>query len=71
MCNGVSTWYSPSGRMSIDALASGFTELALGMLRAERAGRPVLSSDVGHPGFEAIAAVVAEKHVGAVRETPS
>jgi hypothetical protein len=69
MCNGVSTWYSPSGRMSIDALALGFTNLALGMLRAARHGKPVRSTDIEHPTFESIVAVVAAKHVGAVRET--
>jgi AcrR family transcriptional regulator len=69
MCNGVSTWYSAAGRMSIDALALGFANLALGMLRAARHGKPLRSTDIEHPTFESIAAVVAEKHVGAVRET--
>jgi AcrR family transcriptional regulator len=69
MCNGVSTWYSPSGRISIDALVSGFTDLALGMLRATRNGKPVHVGDIGQPSFESIGEVVAQKHVGAVRET--
>jgi AcrR family transcriptional regulator len=69
MCSGVSTWFSASGPTSIEALATDYADLALGMVRATRNGRPVRFSDVPEPRIEQVAHVVLNEHIGAVRET--
>ncbi len=37
MCSGVAYWYSPSGRLSLDAISKGFVDMALSLLRADPA----------------------------------
>jgi len=46
MCNGVSRWYSPSGRSSIETVADTFAEFSLAAARARRGGRPVRLADL-------------------------
>jgi AcrR family transcriptional regulator len=69
MCSGVSTWFSVTGPTTLEALAIDFADLALGMVRATRNGRPVRFADVPEPRIEQVARVVLNEHVGAVRET--
>lgn len=47
MCNGVAHWYSLEGALSVDSLADAFADLALGMVRANRSGRPLRVADLG------------------------
>jgi AcrR family transcriptional regulator len=35
MCSGVAYWYSPNGRLSLDAIAKAFVEMALSLLSSE------------------------------------
>lgn len=47
MCSGVAYWYSPNGRLALDAICKGFVEMALNLLDAAPAPgvrRPDLSS---------------------------
>lgn len=69
MCSGVSAWYAPSGPISVEQLADQFADLALGIVRARRDGVPVRASDPDLPRVAEVARLVAEEHVGAVRET--
>jgi hypothetical protein len=41
MCSGVAYWYSPNGRLSLDAISKAFVEMSLNLLGVEPAGRPV------------------------------
>jgi len=69
MCSGVSAWYQPSGPMGVEDLADRFADLALGMVRAKRGGKALRGADAALPKVADVARVVAEEHVGAVRET--
>lgn len=44
MCSGVAYWYSPNGRLSLDAISKGFVEMALGLLGVDRAAH----TNAGH-----------------------
>jgi AcrR family transcriptional regulator len=69
MCSGVSAWYQPSGPLGVEDLAAQFSDLALAMVRASRDGAPVRASDPALPSVEQVARLVAEAHIGAVKET--
>lgn len=69
MCSGVSNWYSPSGPIAIEDLARNFADMALGTVQATAAGKPLRRKDLVRPVFDEVVRVVAEEHVGAVRET--
>jgi AcrR family transcriptional regulator len=42
----ISQWYAPSGRLALDAVGALQADLALGMVRARRDGRPVRRADL-------------------------
>lgn len=69
MCSGVSNWYSPSGPAAIEDLARNFADMALGTVRAGAGAKPCRWMDLAQPVFDEVVRVVAEEHVGAVRET--
>jgi AcrR family transcriptional regulator len=46
MCNGVARWFSRKGPLSPAELADAFTDLALGMARAESDQRPLRRTDI-------------------------
>jgi len=68
MCSGVANWFSPAGPAPIEDLAKRFADLALGMVRVSD-GPTYGNGALAKPAFEDIVRVVAEEHVGAVRET--
>src|ERR1700734_748096 len=46
MCNGVARWFSRKGPLSPAELGDAFTDLALGMARAESDQRPLRRTDI-------------------------
>lgn len=46
MCNGVSRWYSPSGRLPIEIVADNFAEFSLAASRARRGTRHLRLADL-------------------------
>ena len=64
MCNGVATWYSPGGRLPVQAVAREFADLALGAVRARRGGRGLRISNVERPDLAAVHAAVQQIHAG-------
>jgi AcrR family transcriptional regulator len=64
MCNGVNRWFSPSGPVPADKVADHFAELALALVRATRAGRPVRVAELGLPPIEHYATIVGKTYEG-------
>lgn len=52
LCNGVSHWYDPAGRLGLLDVCTAHADLALAMVRAQRGGRPVRAEGLmlEHPG---------------------
>ncbi len=62
MCNGISRWYRPDGRASVEEIADSFAEIALGAVRATREEAPLLVADLNAPP--------SAQYVQMVRESP-
>jgi AcrR family transcriptional regulator len=67
MCNGVVTWYRPGGPLPLSQIADDFAELALAMVRAQRAGRPLRLADLGMPPVGRYEEIVGEQYQGMLR----
>lgn len=56
MCNGVARWFSPQGRLSLEAVADHFADMALAMLNSRRSRAAELvttaSLDMRPPNYE-------------------
>lgn len=62
MCNGISRWYRPDGRASVEEIADSFADTALGAVRATRDGRPLRVAGLNAPP--------SAQYVRMVRESP-
>ncbi len=65
MCS-VSTWYQPTGPLTIQGLVEHFGDLVFGTVRAARKGKPIRFTDLASPDFDAVLAIVERHHQGAV-----
>jgi AcrR family transcriptional regulator len=68
MCNGVNRWYSEKGPTDAGAVADSFADLALAMVQASAAGRPLRLRDLGLPPAAHYTAIVAEVYAGVVED---
>jgi AcrR family transcriptional regulator len=66
MCNSVNRWYS-SGPVSVEGVADQFADLALGLVRASRGGKPLHVGELSLPPAEEYTAMVASVYEGGVR----
>lgn len=64
MCNGVSVWYSPAGRLDVVALAGLFGDLVVAATRASRDGVPLKIADLHAPRLEDVQQIVHDTHAG-------
>ena len=64
MCNSVNRWFSPTGRLPAERVADHFAELALALVRATRARRPVRVADLRLPPVEHYALIVGTVYEG-------
>ena len=71
MCNGVSTWYSPTGRLDVVALAGLFGDLVLAATRASRDGVPLRIANLPAPRLEDVRQLVHDTHAGLPGDSPA
>jgi AcrR family transcriptional regulator len=65
MCS-VSTWFRPTGLLTIPDLVERFGDLVFGTIRAARDGKPVRFTTVARPPFSEVLQIVERHHQGAV-----
>lgn len=65
MCS-VSTWYTPTGPLTAEALVRQFGDLVMGTVRATDNGAPVRFDAIERPDYNTVLAIVEQHHQGAV-----